>query len=232
MINVVFHCLLNRTFLVEHIVNKFVWGRSAFLSAVLLAGTGLSAVDAQEQGNWLVRVRAIDVIPHESADISVINGDVSINDKIVPELDITYFFTKNIAAELILATAKHRVTAVDTDLGDVPVGSVWLLPPTLTIQYHFMPDQQIRPYVGAGVNYTKFYSSKAAGGAVTDVSYSDSFGPALQAGVDVMIDDHWSINLDVKKVWIATDASLNGGAIVADTKINPWIAGVGAGYRF
>jgi outer membrane protein len=203
------------------------------MSACLLGAAFVPvAASAEGQSPWLVRLRGLDVVPHESATISAIGGDVSINTKIVPEADFSYFFTDNIAAELILATSKHNITAVGTSLGNVDVGSVWLLPPTLTLQYHFMPDQTVRPYVGAGVNYTIFYRSHAAGGAVTNVDYSNSFGPAVQAGVDVMLDQHWLINFDVKKIWIGTNARLNGGAIEAKTKIDPWIFGVGVGYRF
>jgi outer membrane protein len=203
------------------------------LAGSLTASATLTSASAQsEQGNWLVRLRAIDVVPHESASISTIGGTASIDSKVVPELDFSYFFTPNIAAELILATSKHNITAVGTSLGDVPVGSVWLLPPTLTAQYHFLPDSRLNPYIGAGINYTIFYKSRPAGGAVTSVGYSDKVAPALQAGVDFMLDDHLLLNLDVKKIWIKTTASLNGGAIEADTKINPWIFGAGIGYRF
>lgn len=213
-------------------IRKAALTTGVVLGCLLTSGAALTSASAQEQGSWLVRLRGIDVVPHESATISAIGGDVSINNKVMPELDFTYFFTENVAAELILATSKHDITAVGTTLGDVAVGSVWLLPPTLTVQYHFLPNSMIRPYVGAGVNYTIFYNSDAAGGTVTSTDYSNSFGPALQAGVDFMIDDHWLVNLDVKKIWIDTNAKLNGGAIVADTKINPWVFGAGIGYRF
>ena len=214
-----------------HIGKKILAG-GAVLGLVLASTAASLPAYAADQGSLLVRLRGIDVVPHESADISAIGGTASINSKIVPELDFTYFLSDNIAAELILATSKHNITAVGTALGNVDVGSVWLLPPTLTLQYHFMPDSVIRPYVGAGINYTIFYKSHAAGGTVTDVSYSNSFGPALQAGVDFMIDDHWLLNLDVKKIWIKTTARLNNDAIEARTKINPWVIGAGIGYRF
>lgn len=213
-------------------IRKMALTVGAILGCALTAGGAFTSASAQEQGSWLVRLRGIDVVPHESATISVIGGDASINNRIMPELDFTYFFTENVAAELILATSKHDITAIGTTLGDVAVGSVWLLPPTLTVQYHFMPNSMVRPYVGAGVNYTIFYNSDAAGGTVTSVDYSNGFGPALQAGVDFMIDDHWLVNFDVKKIWINTTAKLNGGAIEADTKINPWVFGAGIGYRF
>lgn len=189
--------------------------------------------DFGNKDRWIIRARALWVEPDESANISAIGGTVDINEQYVPELDFTYFFTKNIAAELILATTPHDVTAVGTTAGQVDLGHVWLLPPTLTMQYHFLPDNQgFRPYVGAGINYTYFYGEDE--GAVTSIKYDDSFGYALQAGFDYGIDENWAINFDVKKVMISTDVSIvSGGApIRAAVDIDPWIFGVGLAYRF
>ena len=112
------------------------------------------------------------------------------------------------------------------------MGSVWLLPPTLTLQYHFLPTSRFSPYVGAGLNYTIFYNEKK--GALRSISYDDNIGYALQAGIDYAIAGAWSLNVDVKKLWLNTDvkANLGGTALKADVDINPWIFGVGLGYRF
>jgi len=132
---------------------KIILGLSASLSAMFAPAAYASSVDDP----LLIRVRGIAAIADESADIEAVEGDVDVGSSIVPELDISYFFTENIAAELILATTNHDVEAVDTALGDVDLGDVWLLPPTVTLQYHFSPRGSVRPYVGAGVNYTFFY---------------------------------------------------------------------------
>ncbi len=197
----------------------------AFLAAALfLPATVAYAKDA---GDILIRVRGIGVVPDESGTTDALGGSIEIDNAYVPELDFTYFFTENIAAELILATAKHDVTLKNPN---VDLGSVWLLPPTLTLQYHFLPKSRVSPYLGAGVNYTIFYNEKSGG--VNDISYDNSFGLALQAGVDVMVDDAWSVNFDVKKIFLNTDVSVNGGAVNADVDIDPWIFGIGVGYRF
>ena len=209
--------------------------KAQYLVAAASAMTIMAAampVMAKEAGDWIVRARAILVQPDESANISVIGGGVNIDTAVMPELDFTYFFTDNIAAELILAVSPHDITAVNTALGDVPVGNTTLLPPTLTLQYHFLPREQMSPYVGVGVNYTHFFDVDAAGPTVTDLKLDDSFGLALQAGIDFAISDRWLLNADVKKIWINTDASLNGGAITADVDIDPWVFGLGVGYRF
>ncbi len=192
-----------------------------------------SLFDFSDKERWIIRSRALMVEPDESASISAIGGNVDIDEQYVPELDFTYFFTNNIAAELILATTPHDVTAINTTAGQVDLGSVWLLPPTLNMQYHFLPQNEtFRPYVGAGINYTYFYNEDK--GAVNSIDYDDSFGYSLQAGFDYGINENWAINFDVKKVMINTDVRIQSGAtqIDADVDINPWILGVGVAYRF
>ncbi|MCI4663754.1 MAG: outer membrane beta-barrel protein [Neomegalonema sp.] len=182
-------------------------------------------------GRWLVRMRAIGVLPQvdQKFDGALLGTEVDIDNSFVPELDITYFFTKNFAIELILATTPHDLkTGAGTDLG-----SVWLLPPTLTAQYHFDLIDGVKPYVGAGVNYTFFYGADAGS---LKVEYEDSFGFALQAGVDFEIGDGWYLNADVKKLFLSTDIKVKSlaGAVVdtGEVEINPWIVGIGLGLRF
>lgn len=190
---------------------------------------GAFASFADDKSPWLVRGRLINVSPSESSTVSI-GGEVTAKDDVVPELDITYFWTDHVATELILATSKHGIGAVGTALGDLDLGHVWALPPTLLAQYHFNPHGQIRPYLGAGINYTMFYNSKS--GDVDSISYSNSFGFAFQGGVDIGIDDNWAVNLDVKKIYINTDATINGGAVTADVDLDPWVFGAGLAYRF
>lgn len=205
---------------------------------VLLTVFALSpalAQDAPSSPKWQARLRGVVVAPDESADIEAIGGDVDISTAVIPELDFTYFFTENIAAELILGTAKHDVKAVATSVGDIDLGNVWLLPPTLTLQYHFT-GLGIKPYAGAGINYTIFYGIDE--GPVADaVQYDNSVGFALQGGFDYPLNDKWFLNLDVKKIFLSTDATVFAntalGAVVgADVKINPWLIGLGVGMKF
>ncbi|UEM21846.1 outer membrane beta-barrel protein [Skermanella mucosa] len=213
---------------------------SALTAALFAAGTP-APVSAQEAaafkpkaaGDINIRLRGIGVIPTERGDIKTAGGvDTTLNTRLgnayVPEVDVSYFITDNIALELIAATTKHDVDASN----GLDLGSVWLLPPTLTAQYHFAPKERFSPYVGAGVNYTIFYNESK--GALRSISYEDGFGFALQAGIDYAISGPWSLNVDVKKLWLSTDvkANLGGTALKADVDINPWIFGVGLGYRF
>ncbi len=180
----------------------------------------------------MVRGRLLAVLPDENATVTVLHGNVDIEDQFVPELDFTYFFDKHWAAELILAVTPHQITHKPTN---IDLGEVWLLPPTLTAQYHFQPDDPVfRPYIGAGINYTEFFGHDGADPIVHKAHFKPSFGFALQAGVDFPINEHWSINIDVKKVWINTDVKLDtdAGLVRADVDINPLIVGVGVSYRW
>lgn len=200
------------------------------LATALVSATALSAQDAR----WQVRLRGIALVPDEEATITVINGDADVEAAYMPELDFTFFFTENIAAELILATTKHDATAVGTTLGDVDLGSVWALPPTLTLQYHLTPGEMVSPYVGVGANLTLFYNAEVAtGSAVTDADYSTAAGFALQAGADISLGDQgWFLNVDGKKIFLDTDVELNSASILADLTLDPWVFGVGFGYAF
>lgn len=223
--------------------------KSLYCSA-LMATSALIGTAAYAQDNpWMVRGRVIGVLPDESADLSVANtalaGGVDIGDQYVPELDITYFFTKNIAAELILAVTPHDVDVANVTVpgaltnANVDLGDVWLLPPTLTLQYHFDTGTQFKPYVGAGVNATFFFNEDE--GSVADgIDYDPSFGGALQVGFDYDLDGQpggWLLNADVKKVWINPDVTVDftsalGATVDADVDINPLVVGIGFGYKY
>ena len=215
----------------------------------MATSTLIGAAAYADDNPWMVRGRVIAVLPDEGADLSVGNaalaGGVDIGDQYVPELDITYYFTKNIAAELILAVTPHDVDAVNVtvpgalDNATVDLGDVWLLPPTLTLQYHFDTGTQFKPYVGAGVNATFFFDEDQ--GSVADgIDYDPSFGGALQVGVDYDLDGQpggWLLNADIKKVWINTDVTVDfssalGATVDADVDINPTVVGIGFGYKF
>ncbi len=212
-------------------MSKKLW---AGVSLAVISFLGAETAMAQQAGDIFVRARAIYVAPDESATTSI-GGTVDIDNKVVPELDFTYFIADNIGLELIAATTKHNVVGLGTALGaSADLGSAWLLPPTLSLQYHFPMSngEAFKPYVGAGINYTFFYSEKEAGGAITDFNLKDSVGFSLQAGMDFEIAENTFFNVDVKKLFLSTDAEINGGAVTADVKINPWIIGAGIGRKF
>ena len=202
------------------------------LSCLLLL-TG--AAQAQEvsngvAGHFQARLRAAAVVPDPSATITIsganIGGTTSVSDSFIPEADLTYFLTDHIGVEAIAAVTKHTVR--NTVAGTV--SSVWLLPPTVTVQYHFDPTGPIRPYVGLGVNYTVFYDAHSA---LPNIGFKNSFGWALQAGADVPVGDGpYFLNVDMKKVFLGTHIRASGGAVQASARLNPLIIGAGLGIRF
>lgn len=193
-----------------------------------LAALGLAGNALAQQTPWQVRVRAVHINTADKSDPVGGAGAadrLTVSNKTIPEVDISYFFTPNIAAELILTVPQKHTVRLD----GADIGTFKHLPPTLTVQYHFTPGAQISPYVGAGLNYTRISSVKLLGGA-GDLE-NQSFGAALQAGVDYKLDKNWSLNLDVKKVQIRSDVYVSNAKASA-VKLDPWLVGVGVGYRF
>ena len=207
----------------------------------MLSGLLLSTLSfGQEAGELHMRVRATGVVPMEDAKIETIGGNVAVSNNLIPEVDFTYYFTKNIAAELILGTSKHEVVAVNTALGNLDLGRVMLLPPTLNVQYHLYPTKNLKPYVGAGLNYTIFYDQgqgKGRNAAVTSVAYDNNLGYSFQLGFDYKINDKLYWNVDVKKLYLNTDvevgAALPSGQVYvpAEVDLNPWLISTGIGFK-
>ncbi|MDY7578993.1 OmpW family outer membrane protein [Herbaspirillum sp. RTI4] len=177
---------------------------------------------------WLVRLRAVQINPANGSD--AVGGvgapnRISISSKTIPEGDISYFFTPNWAAELVLTYPQTHTVYLDGG----SIGTFKQLPPTLLMQYHFMPQETFSPYVGVGLNYTRISNVSLASGMTLQ---SNSIGAALQAGLDIKLDRHWSLNVDVKKVQMGSDVYAASGAKVSSVQIDPWLIGAGVGYRF
>lgn len=197
----------------------------------------------KEKGDLMLRLRGIGFIPDEStSNDPAVGGEADASNDYVPELDLTYFLTDKWALEIIAATTKHEMTLKNSVLvNDVDMGDVGVLPPVVTLQYHFDAIDagngvRFLPYAGAGINYTIFYNEDAPGpgNTVTDIDYDNSFGYAFQVGVDIPKDDKWFFNLDVKKVFVDTDVTytVGGTDYNANVDLDPWVFGIGFGYKF
>lgn len=188
--------------------------------AVACALTSGAVFAQQAESPWMVRVRAVnlDSVNKDSTPLGL-----SIDNKTIPEVDITYFFNRNIAAELVLTVPQKQTLSSR----GVAIGSFKHLPPSLLLQYHF-DAPGFKPYVGAGINYTRFSSINLPAGVGMD---RDSWGGALQVGVDIPLSKNLSLNFDVKKVYIQTDV-FSGGAKLGTLKVDPVLAGIGLGWRF
>ncbi len=195
--------------------------KKTLLSTLVLATLGMaSAVATAQENPWMVRVRAVNVNWENGGQANTSSTNVWADDKNIPEVDISYFFTKNIAAELVLTYPQK----VDIYAGASKLGHLNALPPSLLLQYHFTNFGQVKPYVGAGINLTHFGRNDSYGGPAVD---KYSVGYAAQVGVDYMIDKHWGVNLDVK--YLQIDTNVSG---VGELKLNPVTAGVGVTYKF
>lgn len=196
---------------------------SGVLGLALILAMGFASIACAEDYNQFgVRMRAIYVKPNETVD-ERLNGAVKISDDVIPELDLEYFFLKNVSTELIAG-----VTRNDIKLNGAFAGSTWLLPPTLTVKYHPLAGNQISPYVGFGLNITFPFNSKLNG--VKDFSVENSVGWAAQVGTDIKIKDNLYFNIDYKYINADTKITIAGTKYKLD--LNPNLFGLGFGYRF
>lgn len=194
-----------------------------FRFSALLLGA-LAAASSAFAGPWSARIGATWL---ETVDKSTRGVPVSVEDKLIPELDITYAFDANWSAELVLTIPQeHSVKSAGARLG-----SFKHLPPTLLAKYTFDPIGSFRPYVGAGVNFTLIFDDDLAVGATRLKLDSFSVGPAVQAGFDWALNDTWSLNFDVKRVMLRTDVEA-GGAKITEARLDPWLYSIGLRYAF
>ncbi len=202
---------------------------------LILAALGLGILAGAahaEDGAWEVRVRALQVSPlteTHNADLRNNGAQLSVHHATVPEIDLSYYYSPHLAVEVIAATSRHAV-----NLGSNKLGNVSVLPPTLTAQYHFLPGNAcIQPYVGAGLNYTRYYASNLQLGTIALQTTQNSFGLALQAGMDIPIQKYGFINLDVKKITNdGIEVKTPNDTVVTHLHINPIVWGIGYGIRF
>jgi len=181
----------------------------------------------------MLRVRAVDLLFQNGQSGLVQAANVKAKNQVIPEFDVSYFFTKNIAAELVL-TWPQQVN-ITYGAGSANAGKISALPPSLLLQYHFTELGAFKPYVGAGVNYTIFGNRQnfPALGNQVQVDQS-SFGFAGQVGMDYMIDKNWGLNVDVKYITMSTNVTGSGALAGQSGKLtlNPWTPGVGVTYKF
>jgi outer membrane protein len=212
--------------------NKEDLDMKAIIAATLAATALVSLPAMAEEGPWLVRARIVNLSPADKSDAvaspAIPSNQITVNSKTIPDVDFSYFFTPNFAAELLLTIPQKH----DVKLAGSNVGEVKHLPPTLLAQYHFNVTPDIKPYVGAGINLTIFSGFSTPPLQALNLSVDrTSVGGALQAGVDIKVAPNWYVNADVKYIKISTDLKSNGTKI-STLHIDPVIAGVGLGYRF
>jgi len=208
----------------------------AMVAAATLGAGAAMAQDAprgKQAGDFVVGLGAIGVLPQNGGRVGLIGGEPRASDSATPQLDFTYFLSRNVALNLIAATSQHDLSVAHSALGNVKLGHVWVLPPTLTLQYHPLPGSRLSPYVGAGLNVTFFYGYGGDRSApVNRVRIDTAPGFALNAGLDYEITPNWLANLDVKKIFLRPSVSVNSGMINGRADLDPWVIGASVRYRF
>jgi outer membrane protein len=225
-------------------------------AATLLAGTALTPALAQnapsyvepsqydiingptgyQAGDIMVHLSVIGVLPEDwSSHVNVPGvrgslGHVRVSDGVSPELDASYFITKNLSLQLIAATSRHTVSTDAGGGGWHTLGSAWVLPPTLTAQWHFPQIGIIRPYVGAGITVAFFYGISPSGNDA--LGLRTAVGPTANVGFDIPLVGNWTANVDVKQMFLPVSARVGHGAIHANDSLNPLVVGFGVGYKF
>lgn len=217
------------------------------LALAIAAGTATPAWAGNPDGKWQVKLLGTAVLPdgkidHVQTDLVGLPAgtQTKANDNFVPTLAIEYFVTPNLSLETICCLTQHDVDATAGLPGAELVADAKLIPATLTLKYHFGTGTAIQPYVGAGPTYFLFISDKPGAAAVglgaDDFKLDDAFGFALQAGIDVPLDDNGvNLSLDAKRYFVSTDAHWYvAGTEVIGTQhqLDPWVLSAGVGLRF
>ena len=216
------------------------------MGAVALAGS-VPAVAGNYNGNFMIRLQATDLLTQDqlksldssapALDLKAAGYDAKVSDVILPTATLTYFLNKNLAVELLCCFSQHSVELYHpsgADLGSV--ANAWIFPPALTLQYH-IDAKGFKPYVGAGLQYVHFFGTGVGDNPVAaeSVSFSDAWGPIVQAGVDVELGKGFYLNADVKKSWLDTTVTWHNsvlGDIEAKDSLDPLVVSLGIGYRF
>ena len=186
---------------------------------VLLTATFANTAMAVEKGDWLVRFGVSNVNPKSDN-----HPIVSVDDAFSFTTNVAYMFTDNLSVEVLAAYPfEHDITA-----GGAKVASTKHLPPTVSVQYHFMPGNAFKPYVGLGVNYTMFFSTKSSLG---NLDLGNSWGLAGELGVDMMLSDTWYLNASLRYIDIETKARLDGASL-GKVAIDPMVYGLHLGLKF
>ena len=199
--------------------------RTRLAIATILAAMGLGPTAwAHDAGDWIVRTGFHSIQPKSRN-----HALVEVEDQTGLTFNVTYMFAPNWGVELLGALPfSHEITLNGAGV----VAEANQLPPTLSAQYHFNPNGRVRPYVGAGLNYTFFFDERTYGALLgTKLELEPSFGPAAQLGVDVDFDSSWFINIDARWFDIDADAKLDGADLGA-VEIDPYAFGISVGYRF
>jgi outer membrane protein len=195
---------------------------TSLLALLTVAGLA-SLAPVQAASPWSVRVAATYLQTTDGSSNKAVRVDIE--DKLIPEFDVSYAFNSHWSADLVLTIPQEHEVKVN----GTKVGTFKHLPPTLLAKYNFSPIGGFTPYIGAGVNFTLIFDDDLLGGAAKLDNYS--IGPAGQAGFDYKLTEHWALNVDVKRVMLRTDVKV-GGSTLTEARLDPWLYSLGLRYQF
>lgn len=207
--------------------------KRTLLAALVALAVSSPAAAQNPNGKFMIRVRALSLSPANKSDAiaspAVPADAITVSSKIFPEVDLSWFFSRNFAAELVLTYPQQH----DVELSDTKIGTFKHLPPSLLLQYHLLPDQKFRPYVGVGGNLTLISGVDLNVPGVGKLNLDDaSIGFALQGGADIDLGGKgWFLNVDAKYVTIGSDVKL-GSTKISAVQVNPVLLSAGIGVRF
>lgn len=204
--------------------------KNTLIAALIVAGLGISGVAvAQDAAPWILRFGVHNVDP-TSNNGTLAGGALTtkVQSDAKPTISIEYMFSRNVGLWVQGAVPfEHEI-----ELNGVKAATVKQLPPTVSVNYHFMPEGSVSPFVGVGVNMTTFFSTRTYGPlAGANLTVDDSFGLAAHAGVDFRINEAWLVTADLYWINIEPDVKVNGSK-VGSVKIDPLVYGLSVGYRF
>ncbi len=224
--------------------NVSILASAVALSAAMVSGSAL----AYEKGDIILRAGAAMVDPQDSSSMLSLDGavltgtQVTVDDNTQLGLTLTYMLLEDVGISVLGATPfSHTVTAEGAPVDGIKTAEVKHLPPTVTLNYFLMsPESKFQPYVGMGFNYTVFFSEELEPEFVDalgegNIELKNSFGFALNAGVDVMVTDNIVLNAAIWSIDLDTEATINldsGSTIKSDVEIDPLVYMVGVGYKF
>ncbi|GAN99468.1 MULTISPECIES: OmpW/AlkL family protein [Komagataeibacter] len=202
------------------------------------------------KGDFMIRLSAVGVLPEDrdskvwasvnGSPYGVVSGTrIKTTNQVMPELTFEYFVTDNISLDLIATSTRHEVAAEGANVGGkLDVGSAWVLPPTVTVAWHFRPHKRLNPYVGVGGTFMWFHNMNAAGNALGTTKLNSGFtgGPSINAGVDYQLVGNWFFNFDVKQMFVRMHAWAENGnesvKVMAHDSLDPTVVSAGIAYRF
>lgn len=223
---------------------------------LLLVATALLAIAASpalasEPGKWTLRA-GVGVVDPESNNLTFSDGadtlSIDVDSATAMTLSATYMFNENWGFDILAATpfshdinASLVVAAPEPQSESMKIAETKQLPPTFSIQYHFVPDGKFQPFIGLGMNWTTFFDTELSQDlideGITKLELDDSFGVAAQVGADWYVSDKWLLNFDVRWINIESDAALYGAAPgevaeIGTVTVDPWVYAINLGYQF